>query len=243
MDASYQLEICANSVASAIAAEEGGAHRVEFCQNLETGGTTPSAGQIRIARQRLTIGLHVLIRPRAGDFLYTDAEFEEMKADISFCKESNCDGIVIGLLDADGRVDQRTEELVTLAHPMHVTFHRAFDVCREPFEALEAIIACGCKRLLTSGMKNAALDGVGLISELIERAKGRIEIMPGSGVNEANLADIARLTGASTFHTSAKAVLKSRMNHTNKVVGGMGFEVWESSKEKIRHLADILKTL
>lgn len=243
MDASYQLEICANSVASAIAAEEGGAHRVEFCQNLETGGTTPSAGQIRIARQRLTIGLHVLIRPRAGDFLYTDAEFEEMKADISFCKESNCDGIVIGLLDADGRVDQRTEELVTLAHPMHVTFHRAFDVCREPFEALEAIIACGCKRLLTSGMKNTALDGVGLISELIERAKGRIEIMPGSGVNEANLADIARLTGANTFHTSAKAMLKSRMGYTNKEVGGMGFEVWESSKEKIRQLADILKTL
>lgn len=243
MDTFYQLEICANSVASAIAAEEGGAHRVEFCQNLEVGGTTPSAGQIRIARQRLTIGLHVLIRPRAGDFLYTEAEFEEMKADISFCKESNCDGIVIGLLDAGGHVDKRTEELVALAHPMHVTFHRAFDVCREPFEALEAIIACGCKRLLTSGMKNTALDGVGLISELIERAKGRIGIMPGSGVNEANLADIARLTGANTFHTSAKAMLKSRMGYTNKEVGGMGFEVWESSKEKIRQLADILKTL
>lgn len=244
MNTHYQLEICANSVTSAMAAQEGGAHRVEFCQNLETGGTTPSPGQIRITRKQLTIGMHVLIRPRAGDFLYTDTEFEEMKADILFCKEANCDGVVIGLLDVGGRVDgRRTGELVALAHPMHVTFHRAFDVCREPFEALEAIIACGCKRLLTSGMKDTALEGVSLIRELVERADGRIEIMPGSGVNETNLAAIANATGASAFHTSAKVVLNSRMNYQNKAVNGMGNEVWESSKEKIRQLADILKNL
>src|SRR5690606_12457587 len=166
MDKLYQLEICANSVTSAVAAQEGGAHRVEFCQNLEMGGTTPSPGQIRIARQQLTIGMHVLIRPRAGDFLYTDTEIEEMKADILFCKEENCDGVVIGLLNADGRINwERTEELVSLAHPLHVTFHRAFDVCSEPFDALETIIACGCKRLLTSGMKDTALEGAGLIKE------------------------------------------------------------------------------
>ncbi|PPK99053.1 copper homeostasis protein CutC [Parapedobacter indicus] len=244
MNAYYQLEICANSVTSALAAQEGGAHRVEFCQNLEMGGTTPSPGKIRIARERLTIGMHVLIRPRAGDFLYTHTELEEMKADILFCKEANCDGIVIGLLDVDGRVDRkRLTELVTLAHPMHVTFHRAFDVCREPFEALEAIIACGCKRLLTSGMKDTAWEGTGLIKELVERADGRIEIMPGSGINETNLAAIAQVTGASDFHTSAKIILNSKMNHQNKAVNGMGNEVWESSKEKIRQLADILKNL
>src|SRR5690606_8619569 len=106
MEAYYQLEICANSVTSALAAQEGGAHRVEFCQNLEMGGTTPSPGKIRIAREQLTIGMHVLIRPRAGDFLYPDTEFEEMKADILFCKEANCDGVVTGLLDVDGRVDR-----------------------------------------------------------------------------------------------------------------------------------------
>src|SRR5690606_27134287 len=149
---SYQLEVCANSVTSAIAAQRGGAHRVEFCQNLEIGGTTPSAGQIRMVRQQLTIGVHVLIRPRGGDVLYTDVEFEEMKADILFCKEVGCNGVVVGLLDVAGRIDRkRTEELVALANPMCVTFHRAFDVCVEPFEALEVVIACGCKRLLTSG--------------------------------------------------------------------------------------------
>ncbi len=244
MDTYYQLEICANSVTSAVAAQQGGAHRVEFCQNLEMGGTTPSPGQIRMVRRLLTIGIHVLIRPRAGDFLYNDTEFEEMKADILFCKEANCDGVVIGLLDADGQVDRkRTEELVTLAHPMHVTFHRAFDVCTEPFDALETIIACGCKRLLTSGMKDTALEGAGLIKELVERADGRIEIMPGSGINESNLADIAYLTRASAFHTSAKVVLNSEMNYLNAAVNGMGNGVWRSSKEKIRQLADILKNL
>jgi len=244
MDKRYQLEICANSVTSAIAAQDGGAHRVEFCQNLEMGGTTPSPGQIRIARRHLTIGMHVLIRPRAGDFLYTDTEIEEMKADILFCKEENCNGVVIGLLDADGHVNrERTQELVALARPMQVTFHRAFDVCSEPFDALETIIACGCKRLLTSGMKDTALEGGGLIKELIERADGRIEIMPGSGIHETNLADIAHVTGASAFHTSAKVVLNSRMHQQNEAINGMGNEVWESSKEKIRQMADILKNL
>jgi len=240
----YQLEICANSVASAIAAQEGGGHRVEFCQNLEMGGTTPSAGQIRMVRQQLTIGVHVLIRPRSGDFLYSDVEFEEMKADVTFCKEMGCDGVVVGLLDADGHVDRkRTEELVVLADPMHVTFHRAFDVCRDPFEALEVIVECGCQRLLTSGMRNTAIEGATLIKELVRRANERIQIMPGSGITEANLADIVHITGASTFHASAKVIRNSGMYYINEAINGMGSEVWESSKEKIRHLADILKNL
>lgn len=244
MKKSYQLEICANSVASALAAQEGGADRVEFCQNLEMGGTTPSLGQVWLTRAALKIGMHVLIRPRAGDFLYSDIEFQEMKADILFCKEAKCDGVVIGLLHADGSVDaERTAELVALAQPMHVTFHRAFDVCNDPFEALERIIACGCGRLLTSGMKNTALEGAELIKELIERANGRIAIMPGSGVNESNISQLARVTGATTFHTSAKVELKSAMVYSNEEVGGMGNTFWMSSNEKIRQIADILKNL
>ena len=230
----YQLEVCANSVASAIAAQAGGADRVECCQNLEIGGITPSPGQIQMVRQQLSIGMHVLVRPRGGDFVYTDIEFEEMKADVLFCKEAGCDGVVIGLLDVEGRVDhKRTAELVALAAPLDVTFHRAFDVTSEPFEALETVIGCGCRRLLTSGMKSTAMEGAELINELVKQSNGRIEIMPGAGINEANLADIARITGASSFHTSAKVVLRDRM----------GEKIWESSKEKIRQLADILKNL
>lgn len=240
----YQLEICANSVTSALIAQEAGADRVEFCQNLEVGGTTPSYGQISIARSRLKIGMHVLIRPRAGDFLYTAVEYEEMKADIHYCKEAKCNGVVIGLLHANGMVDtERTAELVRLAQPLHVTFHRAFDVCRDPFEALEAIIASGCQRLLTSGMENSALAGAVLIKSLIERADGRIEIMPGAGINEANIAEIASITGAKSFHASAKTTRRSAMTHVTQKVGGMGGELWESSNKKIRLLADILKNI
>src|SRR5690606_37201042 len=148
-----QLEICANSVTSALAAQEGGADRVELCQNLNIGGTTPSHGQIRLAMQLLHIGVHVLIRPRGGAVLYSTVEFEEMKADIAYCKEMGCTGVVFGLLKQDGRVDaERTGELVSLASPMQITFHRAFDVCHDAMEALETIIRCGCVRLLTSGM-------------------------------------------------------------------------------------------
>ncbi|SFB86105.1 copper homeostasis protein [Parapedobacter composti] len=244
MEKMYRLEICANSVASALAAQEGGADRVEFCQNLEAGGTTPSPGQIRLARTLLDIGMHVLIRPRAGDFLYSDLEFREMKDDILFCKEMDCDGVVVGLLQPDGSVDQeRTSELVDLAWPMHVTFHRAFDVCRDPFEALEAITASGCRRLLTSGMKNTALDGAPLISKLREQVGEKIEIMPGAGINETNITQIALMTGAKSFHASAKVPLASAMVYANAHVSGMGGEGWVSSKEKIRRLADILTNM
>ncbi|WP_257668684.1 copper homeostasis protein CutC [Parapedobacter tibetensis] len=240
----YKLEICANSVASALAAQAGGADRIEFCQNLEAGGTTPSHGQIKLVQQRINIGIHVLIRPRAGDFLYSELEFEEMKADIAFCKEIGCDGVVIGLLHANGGVDKDgTRELVVLAKPMHVTFHRAFDVCNDPFEALESIIACGCGRLLTSGMKNTALEGAELIKTLIGHANGRISIMPGSGIHEDNISQIAQETGAVAFHTSAKVEQPSEMIYATDAVGGTGNRIWVSSKEKIRHIADILKSL
>lgn len=240
----YQLEVCANSVASALAAQEGGADRVELCQALELGGITPSLGQIWLTRAALRIGVHVLIRPRAGDFLYSDIEFEEMKADIMFCHEAECDGIVIGLLHPDGSVDvKRTTELVELAKPMHVTFHRAFDVCGDPFKALEDIIICGCGRLLTSGMENTALAGAVLIRQLVEQSAGRIEVMPGSGINEHNIAQLAEATGAKAFHASAKMTRISGMeDYTTRTIEGMGDSVWVSSKQKIHRLVDLLKT-
>lgn len=242
MNETYQLEICANSVLSAVTAQEGGADRVELCQNLDVGGTTPSLGQVWLARAGLSIGLHVLIRPRGGDFLYSDLEFLEMKSDIMFCKEAKCDGVVIGVLLADGQVDAvRMAELIELARPMQVTFHRAFDRCRDPFEALEAIIGLGCDRLLTSGMRNSAEEGSETIAKLVKQANGRIEVMPGSGINEKNIAQIAAATGTRSFHTSAKVELKSEMDVIGSEVGGMGDTNWVSSKEKIRQMADILK--
>jgi len=243
MSKTYQLEICANSVLSALTAQEGGADRVELCQNLEVGGTTPSLGQVWTTRAGLSIGVHVLVRPRPGDFLYTDIEFLEMKSDVMFCREAKCDGVVVGILLADGQVDTvRMAELIELARPMQVTFHRAFDRCRDPFEALDAIIGLGCDRLLTSGMKNTAAEGAGTIAQLIKQASGRIEVMPGAGINEENILQIAASTGAYSFHTSAKIAVGSAMNYDAGELGGMGDRVWVSSIEKIRQMADMLKS-
>src|SRR5690606_3361961 len=243
MNETYQLEICANSVLSAVIAQEGGADRVELCQNLDVGGTTPSLGQVWLARAGLSIGVHVLIRPRGGDFLYSDLEFLEMKSDIMFCREAKCDGVVIGMLLADGRVDTvRMAELIELARPMQVTFHRAFDRCRDPFEALEAIIDLGCDRLLTSGMKNTAAEGAETIAQLVKQANGRIEVMPGAGINEENILQIAASTGASSFHTSAKEEVGSAMDYDGDKLGGLDDTIWVSAKEKIRQMADMLKS-
>lgn len=236
----YYLEICANSVESAVAAQDGGASRIELCQQLEVGGVTPSAGQILLARQLLSIGVHVLIRPRAGDFCYSDREFEEIIKDVEFCRSAGCDGVVIGVLLPDGRVDEkRTRILVELAGTMKVTFHRAFDRSKEPFEALEAIINAGCHRILTSGQQDRAIDGVGLLKILVEKAGSRLEIMPGSGVTEDNMVEILRVTDARSIHSSAKVdTLPDSLLMPNGWV-----PVWVSSKEKVRNMADLLKSL
>lgn len=236
----YFLEICANSVASAVAAQEGGASRIELCQQLEVGGVTPSAGQIVLARELLTIGVHVLIRPRAGDFCYSEVEFEEIKRDVEFCRSVGCDGVVIGVLLPDGRVDEeRTRILVELAGPMTVTFHRAFDRSNDPFQALEAIIASGCRRLLTSGQREKAVDGLDLLGALVQRAGSRLEIMPGSGVTEDNMTGILQASGAWSIHSSAKVDTLPDPH----VRPAAWTPVWVSSIEKVRTMADILKTL
>lgn len=210
------LEICANSIQSALIAQEAGAKRIELCENLNEGGTTPSFGTIYEARKHLHINLFVLIRPRPGDFLYTKEEFEIMKSDIEVCKKLSCDGIVVGLLTKDGEVDyERTQELVKLASPMGVTFHRAFDRCNDPFKALEVIINTGCERILTSGLKNSALEAIELIKTLVEKAGDRISIMPGAGINSTNILELKNITKAKEYHSSAKRKRPSLMNYIN----------------------------
>lgn len=216
-----QLEVCANSLASALAAQEGGAIRVELCENLSEGGTTPSYGQILIARKLLKIQLYPLIRPREGDFLYSDLEFEVMKADINYCIEAGCDGVVIGILNIDGSIDKpRCSELVKMAKKkgLGVTFHRAFDMCADLNQALEDIIEIGCERILTSGGKSTAIEGVHVIAHLMEKAGKRIIIMPGSGINEANVADLIHFTKAKEIHSSARSTVKSEMQFQNNSI-------------------------
>lgn len=237
----YFLEICANSVASALAAQEGGASRIEFCQQLEAGGVTPSAGQISLTRTLLKIGLHVLIRPRAGDFFYSDEEFREMLLDVCYCREIGCDGVVVGMLTADGQVDiVRTRQLVEAAGPMRVTFHRAFDRSYDPFQALEDVIQCGCERILTSGQEQRADEAIPLLAELVERAGNRIEIMPGSGVTEDNLIQIVDGTGAKSIHSSAKVDVVPPVNES-KPKGWA--PTWVTCTKKVRMMADLLQNL
>lgn len=212
----YKLEVIAFDIASCDAIANAGAHRIELCSGPQEGGTTPSHGFIRAAREKVNIDLFPIIRPRGGDFLYSADEFEIMKSDVLLCKESGCNGIVTGMLLADGSIDTaRMAKLLEPADDMEVTFHRAFDQCRDPFEALEQIISIGCKRILTSGQKPTAAEGANLISELIHRAGNRITIMPGSGINPENIRSIAGQTGATEFHASFRTQAVSRMQFQN----------------------------
>lgn len=229
------LEIAANSVASALAAEAGGAARVELCSALEVGGVTPSHATIAIARERLSIPVHVLIRPRAGDFVFDDLECEVMRRDIETCKASGCAGVVIGVLTADGEVDSpRCRALMDAARGLSVTFHRAFDFARDPLAALDAIIELGCRRLLTSGQADDALAGAPLIRTLVERADGRITVMPGGGITARNIAAIAAATGAREFHASAKVRVGSRMRGANSRLGEMDDSDWQTDAGEVR---------
>jgi len=209
-----RIEVCCGSAQSAINAQVGGAHRVELCQNLEAGGTTPSAGEILMARKQLSIELHVLIRPRDGDFLYSDHELEIIRQDIFFCKSVGVNGVVIGFLMKNGEIDQRlTTEMIELAHPMSVTFHRAFDVCREPKTALEQLIGMGVDRLLTSGQQPTAEEGAGLIKQLVQQAGKYLVVMPGSGIREHNILELIEKTGATEYHVSARKTVVSSMEY------------------------------
>ena len=216
------IEACVDSVESAMAAERGGADRVELCDNLLEGGTTPSAGSIEIARRRLGIRLHVIIRPRGGDFCYSPVEFEIMRRDIAVAKSLGADGVVIGILTPDGDVDAgRTRELIELARPLSVTFHRAFDVARDPLASLEVLIALGVDRLLTSGQEPSVVEGLDLIADLVRRSDGRIIVMPG-GASERTLGKVLSVTGAREFHVTGFSSVESpmRFRNTRVFMGG-----------------------
>lgn len=211
-----ELEVIGFDLASCLVAERQGADRIELCANPHEGGTTPSHGMIAVARRHTTIQLFPIIRPRGGDFLYSDLEFAAMAADIDRCRELGCDGVVIGMLRADGTVDvDRCAELIRRAGPMQVTFHRAFDRVADPLESLETIIELGCARILTSGLRPDVDAGKDMLKTLVDAAGDRIIIMPGSGVRSTNVVELAEHTGARAFHSSARTVHPSAMDFTN----------------------------
>lgn len=219
------LEICTDSVISCLEAQRGGATRVELCSGLFEGGLTPSAGLIYLVRKQITIGLHVLIRPRGGDFCYSDIEMEVMLRDIALAKEAGCDGVVIGILNPDGTINmEKTRVLMAAAYPMSITFHRAFDMTPDPFVALENLIQLGVHRLLTSGQEKSVLEGTELISQLVNQAQGRLIIMPGGGITDRNISRIQRETNAREFHLSARKKLIGKMEYLNPRVS-MGGEL------------------
>jgi len=210
------IEACVDSVPSALAAEAGGAGRVELCDNMIEGGTSPSAGTIAAAKARLRIPVFVMIRPRGGDFLYSDVEYDVMRRDIAHARELGADGVVLGLLDRGGAVDvERTRALVAAARPLPVTFHRAFDVARDPDEALDALVDLGVERVLTSGLAPTALEGMPLIARLVQRASGRIGILPGCGIDDTNVRDLVGQSGVREVHVRGTSPVRSQMAFRN----------------------------
>jgi len=239
----YTLEVIGFTIESCILAQSAGAHRIELCDNPADGGTTPSCGFIKEAREKLHIDLYPIIRPRGGDFLYSDDEFEVMQTDVQQCAAMGCNGVVIGILNADGTVDiERCKTLVQLASPLGVTFHRAFDRTNDPFRALEDIISIGCERILTSGLRPTALEGVDTIAALIKKAADRIVIMPGSGVRADNIAAIKERTGAKEFHTSARRYTNSKMHYVSHAMNENLVSVIADADE-IRKISEKLKSL
>ena len=239
----YLIEIATSDFLTTKSAVEGGADRIELCANLAEGGTTPSYAHIKKCREAFDIALFPIIRPRGGDFLYTKDEFEIMKNDIKLCKELGCEGLVIGLLNMDGTIDMtRTSELIELAYPLEVTFHRAFDRCKDPFAALEELIEIGCHRILTSGQKPTVSEGVDLIAELNKKADDRIIILPGSGVRKDNIKMLAEKTGCIEFHSSLRGKAKSPMQfiHPAFADSAESYSNNEISPDEVRALRNAL---
>ena len=240
------LEVCIDSVESAIAAERGGSKRVELCSGLFEGGLTPGAGLIASVRRHVAIDMFVMIRPRGGDFLYSDLEFEVMREEIASARRLGADGLVLGLLDEDGRVDlDRTRELVNLAAPLPVTFHRAIDMTPDPAAAVEDVIATGARRILTSGGASSVTQGMAEITRMVKAARGRVAIMPGGGISPENIATVALATGASEFHSSARTAVASAMNFRKQAIA-MGdlrdreFQSYIVREERVRALVQAL---
>jgi copper homeostasis protein len=236
------IEVCVDSVASAVAAERGGAKRVELCGSLLEGGVTPSAGLIELVRAQTSIGLHVMIRPRGGDFCYTPEEFETMRCDIIAAKKFGADGVVLGILDVNANVDtERTRQLVELARPLSVTFHRAFDVSADLFRALEDVCTMGADRLLTSGGEPSAAQGIQPIAGLVRAARGRIAIMACGGIDDQNAASIVEQTGVSEIHVGLRSPVASPMMWRNPRISmgtasALEYQRFQVLEENVRSL-------
>lgn len=244
----YILECCVDSVESAINAAKGGASRLELCSNLVIGGTTPDVALVKEIRKHTDIRIHALIRPRFGDFCYTEHEMEIMKSQIRALKEAGVEGIVIGILDEDGNLDKvKMQELLHGVGEMSVTLHRAFDMCKDPYEALEDAIALGINTILTSGQKQSAWEGRALLTELIDKADGRIDIMAGAGIGPAVIKELIPVTKGTSYHMSGKVTLDSPMKYRKADVS-MGlpslseYEIWQTSEENVRAAVDVLET-
>jgi copper homeostasis protein len=234
-----KLEICAQSLTSALVAQAGGAHRIELCSALEVGGLTPSYATLIETRKQLSIEICVLVRPRAGDFFYSDLEFDLMKKDILFCKQQGVEGIVVGILNQNRTLDlKKMEILAQLAYPMDIISHRAFDQTPDPFEALSQLQNLGFHRILTSGQSQNAIDGKEILRGLVEAAQGKIEIMPGAGVNPNNIQELINYTKATTIHTSAKAKIKSSIQ--DKTDGWRDNDYWETDVEIVKQLVSLI---
>jgi copper homeostasis protein len=234
-----KLEICAQSLTSALAAQAGGAHRIELCAALEVGGITPSYATLLETRKLLNIEICVLIRPRAGDFFYTDLEFDLMKKDILFCKQQGVEGVVVGVLYQNRTIDlKKMDILAQLSYPMDIICHRAFDQTPDPFEALSQLENLGFQRILTSGQSQNAMDGKEILRGLVEAAYGEIEIMPGAGVNPNNIQELLKFTKAKTIHTSAKAKVKSSIQ--DKTDGWRDNDFWETDVAIVKQLVSLI---
>ncbi len=216
-------EVVVYNIVSALRAQEGGADRIELCDNPAEGGTTPSFAMIEQVRQNISMDVYVMLRPRGGDFCYNNYEFHIMKRDLFQCQRLSVDGLVFGILTEEGKIDKkRCKELIAIARPLKVTCHRAFDMTRDPFEALEDCIEAGFDRILTSGHRPTAIEGVDLIAELVRKAEGRITIMAGSGVNEDTVGEIVSATGVNEIHFSAVTYKDSVMQFKNPHITAIG---------------------
>jgi copper homeostasis protein len=246
MNSPVLLEICADCVDSAISAERGGAHRVELCSGLAEGGVTPSSGLISAVRSRLSLPLHVIIRPRAGDFLYTADEFEIMQQDVLTVKQLGADGIVVGILREDGSIDTlRTRTLIEIARPMKVTFHRAFDMSHDFSRALDDIIAIGADRVLTSGGEQTAAEGIPAIAALVKQAAGKTAIMAGAGVTPSNVRNIIAQTGIREIHATARVRIDSRMQYRNQRIsmGSIDCQEYDRLVTTEKSVSDLMAAL
>lgn len=244
MSSAYLLEIACNSAMSAVAAQHGGANRIELFENLEQGGTTPSLGSIAVAREQLQIPLFVLIRPRPGDFHYGSVEAEIMLRDIRHCRQLGCDGVVIGALTVDAEIDMTLcRELVSAAGPMDITFHRAFDAARDLPTALEQIAGLGIKRILSSGGHASAAEGSAVLSSLAEQAGSRLALMAGAGLSAQNITEVALKTGCVQLHASAKGRHRSAMRYQNPRLQGLDNDWIQTQSGAVAALREALDQL